>query len=61
MSHRHTPFWADLAGKLGPPMLGGTIVGCSLAAKVEPMHWILLGVSVAFVYVGHRYQFHPRA
>ncbi|MEM8883019.1 MAG: hypothetical protein AAGD14_03030 [Planctomycetota bacterium] len=55
---QHLPFWADLAGKLGPPMLGGTIVGCTLAGKIEVAHWVLLAVAVGLVYVGHRVQFH---
>ena len=55
---KHRPFWADLAGKLGPPILAGTIVGCTLAESVTPSHWVLLAIGLVFTVVGHRFEFH---
>jgi len=55
---KHKPFWIDLGGKIGPAILGGTIVGCTLAESVQPTHWVLIGVGVGLVLLAHRYEHH---
>ena len=54
----HLPFWKDMAGKLGPPIFAGTLVGCLLQGKSEATHYVLLAVGFALMVVSHRQVFH---
>jgi hypothetical protein len=54
----HLPFWKDMAHKIGAPMFAGTIVGCTLAGKIEPAHWVLLAIGTALIFFSHRHAYH---
>jgi hypothetical protein len=56
--HPHLPFWKDMAHKIGAPMFAGTLVGCTLAATVEPVHWALLTVGTLLIFSSHRHTYH---
>jgi hypothetical protein len=55
---QHKPFWLDLGGKIGPAILGGTIVGCTLAKRVELTHWVLLAIGLGLILMAHRCEHH---
>jgi len=54
----HLPFWKDMAHKIGAPMFAGTIVGCTLAGKVELVHGVLLAIGAALIFSSHRHAYH---
>jgi len=56
--HSHVPFWKDMAHKIGAPVFAGTLVGCTLAGKVEPLHWVLLAVGMLLIFSSHRHAYH---
>jgi hypothetical protein len=58
MTHRHRNFWLDLLVKIGVPIFAATLVGCLLKGEFEWIHGILLGVGLALIYVGHRFEHH---
>ncbi|MHC4960103.1 MAG: hypothetical protein ACYTGN_17230 [Planctomycetota bacterium] len=47
-----------MAHKIGAPMFAGTLVGCTLAATVEPVHWALLTVGTLLIFSSHRHTYH---
>ena len=54
----HTPFWIELAGKLGAPILSATLVLCLLTGKLEPLHIVLIGIGLALIVLEHWYSHH---
>jgi len=47
-----------MAHKIGAPVFAGTLVGCTLAGKVEPLHWVLLAVGMLLIFSSHRHAYH---
>lgn len=58
IAHDHPNFWFDLAGKIGPAVFAATLVGCLLSEHMSMAHYILLGVGLALILVGHRGTYH---
>lgn len=57
MKHKHTSFWIDLAGRLGPPVFAGTMVACLLADRFQPSHFLLLGGGILLIALNHWYTY----
>ena len=49
----HQRFWADLMGKLGPPIFAATLVGCLLSGRFDLTHVVLLGLGAALIWISH--------
>lgn len=43
-------------GRVGPSILGGTIVGCLISGQLEGMHIALFAAGLALILVGWRRQ-----
>ena len=55
MPRKYQRFLIDLAGKIGPPIFSGTLVGCILSSKFETVHGVLMGVGIALISVNYWY------
>ena len=53
MSQPHTSFWIELGGKLGPPILAGTLVSCLVRGEFETVHGVLFAVGFGLVAYCH--------
>ena len=57
-THKHKAFWLDLLTKIGAPIFAGTLVACLVKEEARPVHFVLLGVGLGLVYLGHRIEHH---
>ena len=60
MTHRHRNFWFDMLPKVGVPMFTATLVGCLFKEQYETIHFILMTLGLAFMYLGHRLEYHSQ-
>ncbi|MFT7619626.1 MAG: hypothetical protein ACI97A_003282 [Planctomycetota bacterium] len=58
MSTRHRGFWLDLLSKIGVPIFSATLVGCILKDEVRLLHYVLMGIGLALIYLAHRLEHH---
>jgi hypothetical protein len=58
MPRKHRGFGLDLLTKIGVPVFAATLVGCLLQGEARVIHFVLLGVGLALIYLGHRLEYH---
>ena len=61
METRHVSFWADFAGRIGTPIFAATLVAALLGEQMRTVHYVLLAVGLALIYLSHRWVYHPKA
>ena len=61
MEKHHVSFWADLAGRIGTPIFAATLVASLLGDQMQPVHYALLAVGLALIYLSHRWGYHSKA
>ena len=53
MANEYPSFWLDLSGKIGPPIVAATLVGCLLANKFELLHGVLMVGGILLIWLSH--------
>ena len=61
MKRDHEGFFFELSGKLGPPTFAATMVACLLAGKLEPSHFVLMGLGVVLIGISHWHTYHKES
>ena len=60
METQHVSFWADFAGRIGTPIFAATLVASLLGEPMGPVHYVLLAVGLALIYMNHRWVYHGK-
>ncbi len=61
METQHVSFWADFAGRIGTPIFAATLVASLLGGEMRPVHYVLLAIGLALIYLNHRWVYHGKS
>ena len=56
--HDHKRFVWEFVGKVGVPVFAGTLVGCLLSHRLEPMHIVLMAAGLGMMFLDHWVEHH---
>ena len=56
--HMDPGFWVELSGKVGPPIVAGTLVAWLLSGTFGLGHGILIAVGLVLIGLSHRHTYH---